>query len=289
MNQPIKLRWGRRLLWLLIGMLGLMWLLLFLWWRSAPAALPSNPFEPPEMAAAHYASRDVVGDLGGMPVTIPRHFADLVEYNGDPGWGEKRKGHRPERTHASKLSSFGFYVRLPDMAGLSSEELRLHKKNQKMRDTMWISVGLNLGERYPGDGFLDRLTNAMGKPGNILKYEQYEQLPDRLYGLTVYAAGGVDPKSNKPYREDTDAHDIFVHRDDAGKVDTYIRCSNRNVPAPPCTQYISLEPNLKADIYISYRRGLLPEWQQIQTSVTQLILSFRAPTPTPTPAARAIL
>lgn len=279
MNQLMKSHWSKRALWLLIGLLGLAGGLLLMWWRLAPAAPLVNPFELPEMAAAHYSSHDVVGDLGGMPATIPRHFADFVEYNGDPGWGEKRKGPRPERTHASKLSSFGFYVRLPDMAGLSSNELRLHKQNQKMRDTMWISVGFNTGEVYPGDGFLDRRTNAMGKPGNILKYEQYEQLLDQFHGLTVYAAGGIDPKTNKPYREDTDAHDIFVHRNDSGKVDTYIRCSNRNVPAPPCTQDFSMEPNVKARVYVSYRRGLLPEWQQIQASITQLILSFKAADP----------
>lgn len=80
-------------------------------------------FMPPQMAAAHYTPKDVVGDLGGMPVTIARHIPHLVEYDGDPGWGEKRKGPPPERTHASRLNSFGVHVRYPDMATLSSPEL----------------------------------------------------------------------------------------------------------------------------------------------------------------------
>ena len=50
-------------------------------------------------------------------VRIPRHYAEYVEYDGDPGFGEKRKGPVPERTFESKLSSFGMDVRFPDMRG----------------------------------------------------------------------------------------------------------------------------------------------------------------------------
>ncbi|MDR0736333.1 MAG: hypothetical protein LBF51_05810, partial [Zoogloeaceae bacterium] len=51
-----------------------------------------NGFQPPEMARAQHTPRDVIGDLGGMKVRIPRHYAEYVEYDGDPGFGEKRKG-----------------------------------------------------------------------------------------------------------------------------------------------------------------------------------------------------
>ena len=60
-------------------------------------------FMPPQMAAAYHTPQDLVGDLGGMPVRIDRHIVRLVEYDGDPGWGEARKGPPPERTHASRL------------------------------------------------------------------------------------------------------------------------------------------------------------------------------------------
>ena len=256
--------------------------LLLAWLVFFSKTTPANPFDPPEMTAARYASHDVVGDLGGMPVTIPSHFANFVEYNGDSGWGEKRKGPRPERTHASKLSSFGFYVRFPDMAGLSNPELWKDKESRSIYNTMWIDVGLNSGDRYTDAGGLDRLTSAIGKSGAIIKYEQYAQLPDLHHGLTVYAAAGIDPKTKKPYRQDSHAKDIFVHRDPTGRVDAYISCSNRPHEAAPCKQYISLEPNMKALAYVGYRRGQLPEWQRIQTSVTQLILSFNAAKPATT-------
>lgn len=87
----------------------------------------------------------------------------------------------------------------------------------------------------------------------------------------------MDPKTNRPYREDTSAEDVFLHRDKANKVDTYIKCSNRNVPAPPCTHDFSLEPHMHAEVYVSYRRSELQHWREIQQAVAQQILDFKAP------------
>ncbi len=234
----------------------------------------SNPFEPPEMAAAKYASRDVVGDLGGVPVNIPRHFANYVEYEGDPGWGEKRKGLKPKRTHQSKLTSFGYYTRFPDMAGESSFELVKDKSSYSIHTTPWIDVGITTGNIYPGDGFLDRRAAAM--KNNSSRYEQYEQLPSPEHGLTVYAPAGVDPKTDKPYREHDYAKDVFLHRDNTNRVDTYIDCRNRLRGLQTCEHSFSLEPYMHAKVYVVYRRTQLPHWREIQQAVTQQILSFKA-------------
>ena len=234
-----------------------------------------NPFESLAMSAAKHSSNDVTGDLGGVSVSIPRHFANFVEYD-DINLSEKRKDIIPKRIHGYKLNSFGYYTRFPDMAGQSSQKLIKDRESYSSGKTPWISVGINTGSIYPGDGFLDRATAQIGKSGDILKYEKYEQLPNQLYGLTLYVATGIDPKTNRPYREDTDAHDIFVHRDKkTNRVDAYIDCSNRNVIAPPCTHDLSLEPYMHAQVYVSYRRNLLPQWQEIQQSVTQQILGFK--------------
>ena len=233
-----------------------------------------NPFEPPEMAAAKYASRDVVGDLGGVPVNIPRHFANYVEYEGDPGWGEKRKGTKPKRTHQSKLISFGYDTRFPDMAGESSFELAKDKSSYSIHTTPWIDVGVTTGNIYPGDGFLDRLAAAM--KDNSSSYEQYEQLSESEYGLTVYAAAGFDPETNKPYREHMYAKDIFLYRDNLNRVNTYIKCSNRLSGSQPCQHTFSLEPHMHAEVYVIYRRTQLPHWREIQQAVTQQILGFKA-------------
>lgn len=270
--------------WVLLSILLIAVIALLAYRQFLGAPSPSNPFEPSEMVAAKYATRDAVGDLGGVPVTIPRHFANYVEYEGDPSWGEKRQGPKPERTHQSKLVSFGYHTRFPDMAGESNPESMKDKRSYSPANTPWISVGLNTGQDYPGDGFLDRWTHAtVETPNVILKYENYEQLPTSEHGLTVYAAAGIDPKTNKPYREHTDAKDVFVSRDKSGRVNATIRCSNRHVPAPPCTHDFSLEPDMHAKVYLSYRRSQLPQWREIQAAVKQQILGFKAPQTTDAP------
>lgn len=268
------MKWLKRILWAVSAFMAIVFIA-YLFFFKTLVAIP-NPFEPPEMAAAKYAPRDVVGDLGGVPVSIPRHFANYVQYEGDPSWGEKRQGPKPERTHQSKLVSFGYHTRFPDMAGESSVELIQDKRSYSPATTPWISVGIRTGSIYPGDGFLDRWTHArVETPNTILKYMNYEQLPTKEYGLTAYAAAGIDPKTSKPYREDPDAKDVWVSRDKSGRVTTTIQCSNRHVPAPPCTHDFSMEPEMHAEVVVSYRRSQLANWREIQEAVKQQILSFR--------------
>lgn len=72
-------------------------------------------FQSREMAAHQYANSDAVGDLGGVPVTIPKHFASYMEYDGAPGWGKKRTDPTPRRMYASRIKSLGFDVRYPNV------------------------------------------------------------------------------------------------------------------------------------------------------------------------------
>jgi hypothetical protein len=270
------MKWLKRIFWGFVVFMAIVFIA-FLFFSKTLFAL-ANPFEPPEMAAAKYAARDVVGDLGGVPVTIPRHFGNYVEYVDDPGFGEKRKDPKPQRTHQSKLRSFGYYTRFPDMAGESSAELIKDKNSYSSSTTPWISVGINAGDHYFGDYSLDRLAQArLEAPTARSAYEDYQQLPNKEYGLTVHAAAGTDPKTNQPYREHQHAEDVFVSRSKSGRVETYIRCSNRHVPAPPCTHYFGLAPEMHADVYLNYRRSQLAHWQEIQEAVRQQILSFKAP------------
>jgi hypothetical protein len=277
-EEPTRGRW-RRLLTLLGGAVFLLLLVIITLWIRLQRSIDFAPgFQSKDMAAAQYATRDVTGNLGGMPVTMPRHFAQYVEYDDDdPAWGEKRRTPRPARTQQSRLRSFDFPVRHPDMAGESSPELIANKKSHTIFNTPWIRVGISTGADYPGHGFLDRRTHAeVEVPQLVLKYANYEKLPKEQYGLTVYAASGFDPANNKPYREHPDADDIFINRNQAGQVTTHIRCSNRKTLSAPCAHSFSLEPDIKAKVNVSYRRGLLPEWRSIQDKVSSLIRSFRS-------------
>jgi hypothetical protein len=241
---------------------------------------PMVGFQSPEMAAAKYAKGEVIGNLGGMPVTIPPHFAHYVEYDGDPGWGERMSSSRPLRDHQSKLRGFSFKVRYPDMGGADSPGGHRDQVSYPQENTPWIHGLLNTGQDYSGDGFMDRWVHRTVEiPNRILKYANYEKLPKREYELTIYAPTGLDPKTKKPYREDDDAKDVFISRDQTGKVETYIYCSNRrgDWTVQICTQVFSLEPRAKADVSVSYRRNLLPEWWKIQQAVRRLIFDFSVP------------
>jgi hypothetical protein len=256
-------------------------------------------FTPLEMAAAQYTPKDVVGDLGGMKVTIPRHIAEYVEYDGDPGWGEKRKGPRPERTHDSRLKSFGFKVRDHDLATLSSPQMWAdYEKYSKPEWTVrhgsrggdtWVDVGITSGQSYPGDGFLDRGYKATLVDPPYGKWDAYAKQAKAVEGLEHYVVKGVDPETGEPSRELDPTYDIdkpeailirgntkmiYVARYPDGKVMTEVRCHYTGIQ--PCTQTWSLErEGVHALVYVQYLRERLHEWQHIQKQVTRLILSFR--------------
>lgn len=224
---------------------------------------------------SQFSKDKIVADLGGMHVEIPHYFAKNVEYDGDPGWGEKKKSPLLENTGLPKLRSFGFDVRFPDMAGLSSPEMYQDRRKTTIFKTTWFRVGINTGEDYPGDEFLERRADHLLIVDNTTPpFMIYKKLDQSEFGLTVYVPSGIDPKNNKPYRQYEFAKDVYIFRDGAGKVEAYISCSNQPGQSASCQHSFKLQAPVRAKIYMSYRRGLLPEWKKIQESVNNLILSF---------------
>lgn len=227
-------------------------------------------------------SNDVlIGDLGGMPVNLPSNITHLVEYNGDPSWGEKRNNPIPQRTYQSKINSFGFDLRYTDGRLLDNKNLELLKQYDKERlktDNPWISIGVMSGDRYNGVGAIHRIVDGAiyPKSNNLLPIYIYSKLTDKQYMLEVYAPAGIDPKTNHPWRYNKDAEDIFIQRNNEGKVVTFIKCTNRtNIPRPPCTHYFDLEPEIGGYVYASYSRWNLEKWQIIQSEIKKAIFQFK--------------
>lgn len=272
-----KLRWG---MYFLIGLM--IPASYALWTGFSYINLLFLGFQPPEMMVAQYSDRTIRANLGGMPVDIPKHFAEYVEYSGDPGFGEKRNGPPPVRTAESRLRSFGMDVRFPDMKGLENAQLREEKRRLRLKDDPWLHVGIIAGDRYSGDGFMDRWAHGTLSPVNR-KYwwATYERLPADAYGLEAYVVPGNDPRDGRPARESDDTDDIFIHRQSSGQVDTYVICGRIQAPGGVaiCHQVFSLEPKAKVEVTVRFRRGLLPEWQQMQASVRRLLLSFEVKNP----------
>ena len=279
----------------LIGLLILLYLFTLAPGGQGSRGGVGNPFFPPQMNAAAFAGTEfVIGDLGGVPARIPHYFANYIEYEGDPDFGEKRKGPKPERTYQSQFTSFGFKVRFPDMAGRSSPELWRdfnqyhdvyweHYYDPEKSISPWMSVGITTGRRYAGVNFLDVYVDTVlrfdaekqGLP--ILAHDNYAQVPKPQWGLTVYSAPGIDKNTGKPHRENHYAKDLFVHRNSAGKVQTFIRCRNHNIPGKTyafCTQTFSLEPSMHVLLNVHYTSNFLPHWRQIQKNISRLMRSF---------------
>ncbi|HFQ91739.1 MAG TPA: hypothetical protein ENK29_02530 [Chromatiales bacterium] len=235
-------------------------------------------FEPPEMRAARFQKQPVLrANLGGMPVAIPWHFAEYVEYDGDPGFGEKRKGPKPVRTPESRIASFGFYMRYTDGMGLETWALRQEMKKQSLKgDSPWVDVTLISGEIFPGDGFMDVGAREALKPLNYPEDDYFLQ-PEKIYGLEVYVQTNIDPDTGRPFNEGKWGEDLFMARRPDGHVEAIIQCSNRKVPSPPCKHGFSMEPEARIDVSVLYSRHLLPHWKEIQAQVRRRILSFRIP------------
>lgn len=265
-NHPLL----RKVVFVLIGW-GVIILLQQIYIRTGP-----SPFE--------WMNSKVIGDLGGVPVAIPRIFASLVEYDRDPHFMERKGWTSPERTFQSKLSSFGFDVRYPDMASVNVRT----KAEENIRTTMWMRVGVNSGEIYGVDEYLDNHKNYALSSKDRPCYKKcfiYVPLSDKTYGLTGYTptGSGVDvEKRSINFGRGTDLRDrnVYFFQNDSGRVTTFIKCSNRTHAATRCTQSFNLNPMMKAHISVSYRKALLPNWQQIQQSVTELIHGFKADTTT---------
>ncbi len=236
-------------------------------------------FEPPEMARARYAKKDVIGNLGGMKVRIPRYYAEYVQYDGDPGFGGKRNGALPDRTFDSRLSSFGIEARFPGMKGLEDQAaVNEYKSYQLNPDNPWISISINAGEFYPGLGARARDGQArnLGQPSEFW-FDNHERLPSSIYGLEAYVPIGADPKTGKPARLSDLTKDIYVFRDLSGHVDTYISCGRTLVPrgVVPCHMRFGLEPEAEVSVSVAFHPKLLKDWSAIRQASTHLLLSFK--------------
>ena len=226
-------------------------------------------------------SENHIGDLGGVPVDLPKSLVHLVEYDGDPAWGKKREGSKPTRSYDSKINSFGFDVRYTDNTildesdkGLKSAYRRDNKSN--LGDNPWVSVSVSSGDNYHGAGAPHRIGYGTISASDVHPVYTYAKLDNNQFALEVYAPPRIDPKTGRPYREDSSARDVFIQRDKTGQIITYIECINRkDVPSPPCSHNFDLEPQMGLYVSAQYSRHNLANWQQIEQVVRQQVLNFR--------------
>ena len=277
-----KSSWLKYVGWLILGVLLVVSIFIGQFaWRVYSVQSQWFGFEPPEMAERRFTPKDVVGDLGGMRVHIPRYCAEYVEYDGDPGFGEKRKS-LPERLPTSKLQCFGIEARFPEMRCQDNEEMREgRRRNFLSRENPWIGITINSGEIYPKLGaratnaLVKAVTNTIDKPTKFW-FDNFERLPASPFGLEAYVVTGIDPRSGKLARDSLDADDIFIRRSADGTADTYIRCSKpkSHLGVGTCGMNFGMEPKAQVYLTVNFARSQLPQWHKIRQSTLDLLASF---------------
>lgn len=243
------------------------------------------PFAPYSLAPQ---AEDVIGDLGGVPVRIPRQWVRLVEYAGDSHWLEKQPYPPPARTYGSKLTSFAILIHMPTMKALTPENYEAYQK-RGFRDLEWISGGveaavlpltswtpLNWENPYtwklPGQG-----------RGGYQSYD-YTPLPDR-YGLKGWRAVRWNPGNlvldDKDRGQGMMNHHLYFAYQ-GGRIVAVIRCGSGVTSAPggrhTCDHSFLLYPEMKAEVSLSYSPESLAQWRTYQDAMRELILSWRTVT-----------
>ena len=236
----------------------------------------ATPLESVQIMSGNYrkgGGSGVIGHLGGVPVSIPKEFAYFAEYDGDPGFLEKRNGPIPKRTFESGIRSFGFEIRYPDMVPVSEQNWK-EKRKESIYTTTWMRVGVLSNSHYQDRSKtrFAELASAWLKNASI--FYRYEEQPGKAYGLTTYIPVNADLSRREMGTNSLSDRNIYIHHVTNNDVDAYIDCSNRNHEAAQCNHSFGLEPTLKASVKVSYRKGLLPHWQEIQGGITQVLLGF---------------
>lgn len=229
-----------------------------------------------------------IGNLGGVPVHLPQGV-DYLEYSDSPGWNpEAIKNYNPDmRTYDSVIESFGFEFRSTDLTIYDSRDDELYDvkqyDNKYKNGGDWIKASVLGGKAYGGvvEALTDTLESATNgfylEPPYPVPHRHYERLEkEDKYGLESFINPGIDPDTNKPWREYEYAEDLFVARDEKGLVKTYITCSNRkNIPYPGCDHLIRFPYHMKIRLQIRYHRKNLKDWKELENNAIKIIESFQ--------------
>ena len=222
----------------------------------------------------------VVGDLGGVPVTIPAAYVRLLEYDGDPNWfdPERAKWKAPQRTHESKISSFGVLVHYPDMQPLTRANFESYP-NKTIYDYDWMNIGVSSASSFVPTN----LENPYGhwipgkEPQASYAYEQQEGL---VHGLVAYKAIR-DLATHQVFDDNKAQYSNHVRYlgYESGKVMTVIECAAGMPPVRggvmSCKHRFVLLPGMRAELSLRYPRAFLPHWRTYQERARDLLLSFR--------------
>ncbi|WP_239363334.1 hypothetical protein [Snodgrassella communis] len=249
--------------------------------NEQPAQQVPEPFRNQDSRGRY----DSIGKLGTYSISIPAGVIDgWVRYVGDPGdFADpkiKAKYQRPPKTYDLPIESFGFLYRITDgdvYTSFRQTQQDYRHDNETLipygKPFPWADVsayGVYGAAPLNFNAYVQIIFRSAKEVTNF-DYIQQEQ---PLYGLTVYKANnGIDPKTSEPWKSDVNAEDILLKKDQAGNIKTYIDCQ--------FTQHINscshmfYNDDWHIQVRMSYSRTYLPQWQEMEDRVIQILNSWR--------------
>lgn len=235
-------------------------------------------------AAGDSAYGYVVGNFSdsegknSVPVKMPEGFVSLLEYNDSPGLDpEKWRTYKPsKRTFQSPIMSFGIVVnyKTGEIFDSSQYPIGTAEEWRELPNSPWVDVGISSGRNYQKPPHLNKYLEYIETFKEKTKPEYFAtKLPDKRYGLTVYANPNINPATGRPWTDKADSTSYYFAFDDKGNAVSAIDCSNRNVPHPPCEHHFDA-PDINVNIRVFYDHFYLGNWQQIEAGVRKAVYSL---------------
>ncbi|WP_143558344.1 hypothetical protein [Snodgrassella alvi] len=228
---------------------------------------------------------DTIGKLGTHSISIPAGVIDgWARYIGDPGdFADpkiKAKYQRPPKTYDLPIESFGFLYRITDgdvYTSFRQTQQDYRRDNETLipygKPFPWASVSVYGQYDAAPLNFNFTVQNEF-KLAKEITYFDYILQEQPLYGLTVYKANnGIDPKTGEPWKFDDNAKDIFIKKDQAGNIKTYIDCQfTHNINS---CHHMFYNDDWHIRVLISYSRTYLPQWQEMESNIIKILDSWR--------------
>lgn len=197
------------------------------------------------------------GLLNETHFSFPADSVKNVEYDGDPGWGERATVEIKPDARIRRFRSLGFRINIPDFNVLTN-------KSKSSEFTVGVTLTAN---SYYGDGnFLDRSFREIGLDARHNYAEQ-----KLAYELRHFALDANDELAKIPAMKN---FDIYTQANAAGKVIAFIRCGNSRGEKSICRHSFQIE-ELKTRITLNYEKKFLPRWNSIQKNSILKLNDFK--------------
>ncbi|MDO4641749.1 MAG: hypothetical protein Q4A84_08660 [Neisseria sp.] len=212
---------------------------------------------------------DGIGSLGGIPIRFsgyithgPMSYEDTPTIF-SPDWENYKS---PSRTLKSPIDSFGIDVNLDTgkVFDNRTDSFSDRSEERKIKNSPWASVNFYTTAVLDFlNSYLDDDVRAKPK----LPEYTFKKTGEVQYGLEVYEQ--LEPDSNTG---STDT--LFIARDKKGNVSSYIKCSNNDVPNPPCEHKFLWKMSPYVYTNAGYSRYRLKDWQKIEARVQEILAEF---------------